>query len=820
MYICTYYNTGRRDLSDIENIIHIPDGICNNTLVVIVTMVTIYIQAAYVHPLCERETIGTHTHYAVPLERILEAALLDGYILHSDDKFLIHGPGGVGKSSLIAMFLNTVLELIRISTPVATQPIHLTPIRDVSTSRFTANWEKVNYDRLSRMIAHSSSQLYWRETGVGEEGERGEGGEEGERGEGGEEGERGEGGEEGERGEGGEGGEKGGESESATGSTEATQSQAALPVAKVHRQAQKTDVSKFASRFLSKVSKVFKKKLTTTLKDDPDNIKGLFAEFQRNLRDLLAESKGEKEALLTHSIYLVDSGGQPQFHDIISIFMPGLSGLVSVFKLSECFSAHGEVALYNMAGELINDPYESHYTHELEHVIREDLLAIQCEATRCGTEEMPNLAFVGTFLDEKNKCPEESPDEKDKRLHSIITEMLPPEMLKCVITDGPSLKQATFRINARTPTKRDFDAVGRLRAALMSRSRVRPRKLPLNWYGYEVALHRLMQELGRQVLSRKECEYVAHMLGFDTESLKAALHYLQQLNIIAYYDVLPGVVFGSSQVVLDKITELVRYSLRLKKGHCTTRGAERNFLQQGIVSLEFLSSPDFSKHYISQLFGPEEVLKVLISLLVVAKVGVREYIMPCVLEVSCIYPTPPVPDGNVLASFIVHFSKKSPMFGVYCCTTSSLMSDAGWRLLTEDGEVAQVARNSITFEMPMGYAGKVTILDPLSSYLEVTVQLPVHIAAKHSAKLYPEIRDTFLAAVKKAMKTLHYEERVPEVSFLCPEQSERCSVEPHIATVDGSQSSLICSLRPGSVCHPLTEEQRMWLPAAFGESTL
>ena len=638
------------------------------------------------------------------------------------------------------------------------------------------------------MIAYSSSQLYWREKGIDEEREEGEGEE------------------------------RGGESESATDSTEATPSQAALPAAKVHRPAQKTDIGKFASGFLSKLTKVFKKKLTTTLKDDPDNIKGLFAEFQSNLRDLIAESKGENEALLTHSIHLVDSGGQPQFHDIISIFMPGLSGLVSVFKLSECFSAHGEVALYNTAGELINEPYESHYTHE--HVIREDLLAIQCEASHCGTDEMPNLAFVGTYLDEKDKCPEESPEAKDERLHSIITELLPPEMLKCVITDGPSLRQATFRINARTPTKRDFDAVGRLRAALMSRSRVRPRKLPLNWYGYEVALHQLMQELGRQVLSRRECEYVAHMLGFDHESLKAALHYLQQLNIIAYYDVLPGVVFGSSQVVLDKITELVCYSLQLKKGHCTTGGAERNFLQQGIVSLEFLGSPDFSKHYINKLFGPEEVLKVLISLLVVAKVGAREYIMPCVLEVSCIYPTPPVPDGNVLASFIVHFSKKSPMFGVYCCTTSSLMSDAGWRLLTEGGEVAQVARNSITFEVPRGYAGKVTILDPLSSYLEVTVQLPVHVAAKHSERLYPDIRDTFLAAVKKAMKTLHYEARVPEVSFLCPEQSERCSVEPHVATVDGSQSSLTCSLSPGSVCHPLTEEQRMWLPAASGESTL
>ena len=151
--VCTYYNTGRRDLSDIENIIHIPEDICNNILMVIVTMVTIYIyiiiiiyiyrQHMCIHSVREKLLAHTHTHYAVPPELILEAALLDGYILHSDDKFLIHGPGGVGKSSLIAMFLNTVLQLIRISTPVAMQPIHLIPIRDVSTSRFTANWERV-----------------------------------------------------------------------------------------------------------------------------------------------------------------------------------------------------------------------------------------------------------------------------------------------------------------------------------------------------------------------------------------------------------------------------------------------------------------------------------------------------------------------------------------------------------------------------------------------------------------------------------------------------------------------------------------------------
>ena len=680
------------------------------------------------------------------------------------------------------MFLGTKRDLIRISTPVATEPLHLTPIRDVSTSTFTADWQRVNYERLSRMIAHTSNQMFirWEEERKEKK-------------------------------------EKKGKSEgvevSATESDESSLQAAYLSQPKVLRPSKEIDISALAGRFRSAVSNIFKKSLTTSLGDDPDNIEGFFTEFQQCLRYLMLESTKLKELLMSHSIRLVDSGGQPQFHDIVSIFIPELSGLISVFKLNEYLGVHGEVAFYE-EGMLTNDPYESHYTNE--QVIRHDLQVIQSEATRCGIEEMPNLAFVGTFLDQQDCCLE-TPDEKDERLHAIITEILPENMQQSVISSGGSLRQITFRINARNPSKEDFKKVDQLKQSLMGLSRAKSRNLPLKWHGYDVALHMLMEELKRYALSRKECEFIGYKLGFDAASLNAALDYLRQLNIIAYYDVLPNVIFGSSQVILDKITELVRYSLKLKKGQSALNGAQRKFVQQGIVSLQFLCSPDVNKHYIPELFQPEDLLKVLISQLVVSAVDMKEFIMPCVLEVSSIYPSPPIAEGNVCSSFILHFSKKSPMFGVYCCTISSLLSDAGWKLLTEGGDVVQVARNSFTFEVPMGLPGKLTFLDPISSYLEVILELPASVAAEHAVTLYPKVRDAFFTAIMKAMETLHYDVHVPEVSYLCPEQSSRCSVVPHLATVDDSQSFLKCSLKPSCVCFPLTEEQKIWLSNTVGE---
>ena len=129
-----------------------------------------------------------------------------------------------------------------------------------------------------------------------------------------------------------------------------------------------------------------------------------------------------QEVLFSHSIRIIDSGGQPQFHDLLSIFIPELSGLVSVFKLCEPLAVRGEVAFYK-DGEQTCAPYESHYTND--QVIRHDLQVIQSEAARCGIEHMPNLVFVGTHLDKYSpvSCAE-SPDQEYERLQGIITEMM------------------------------------------------------------------------------------------------------------------------------------------------------------------------------------------------------------------------------------------------------------------------------------------------------------------------------------------------------------------------------------------------------------
>ena len=719
------------------------------------------------------------------IKKHLKAALKDGYIPHKDDLFLIHGPGGVGKSSLVSMFLGKQRDLARVSTAIAEESINLCPVRDVSTSTFTGQWELVDIDRQVRMIAHTSQHLFEKEKDASpatntEEGQM-------------------------------------------TSSLKSDDDKHIVKDTFEHYSdhegrdqnptaflKSKKLLPRFASQLANKLSSLLKKSITKSLGDDPDNIDALLTGLQESLKDLMYEPKKFLDLMLYYSIRLLDSGGQPQFHEVVSIVLPAVTGIISVFKLSECLNVHGEVVFFK-DGVQSNGPYMSYLTNE--QVIRHNLLAIQAtqsDSSTRDTNELPNIAFVGTFLDQQDACTEETPDQKDELLHSMITEILPEDLQQCIISNGESLKHVTFRLNARTPSDNDYETARKLKDALMSKSHAKPKNLPLKWFCFEVALHKLMEKLERQTLSLQDCEFVGYKLGFDLPSLKECLSYLRELHIISFYDFLPNVIFGSCQVILDKITELILYSLELKKGNCPLQGTDRKFYQQGILSLDILQSKTCSKHY-NKHFTCDCLLGILQSLFIITEVGPGEYLMPCVLEVSQIYPSPPIIDSNIRSSFIIHFSKKSPMLGIYCCTISYLLTKAGWKLFSKGGEVVQVARNCVTFQMPQQLPGKLTFLDLLSSYLEVGVELPAIVAAEHSANLYHEIRETFVVAIRQAMQTLHYEARKPELSFLCPEQSFRCSILPHISIINTTGSFLTCSISPDAVVHPLTYDQKMWL---------
>ena len=513
-----------------------------------------------------------------------------------------------------------------------------------------------------------------------------------------------------------------------------------------------------------------------------------------------------KKAFKRDRITLIDTGGQPQFHEVLPIFMRGTSASMFTIKLSERLSDHPLIEYYNDNGNLVGTPYHSAYTNQqiLSHCMR--VIQAQSSQGLC-----PNTIFIGTHKDLENQSPE-SREEKNLK----ICEILLPAVREDAIFCSEEFKELIFPLNVRNPGPQEKEFAAKLRRLIVERSHVKPRQIPLRWNALELALQELMLELGRGVLTKAECFAVAQRYHFDEESFEEALEYLHSLNILFYYkDVLPEVMFCDPMVLLAKITELVEHCHRSPTDPSKltpTVGKLQKFHNQGIVTLELLSKKEFTSHYVPGVFGPEQLLKLFKKLLIVSQISEEEYIMPCLLPVAddlaLLSPSGSVP------SLLLYFPH-SPLVGVFCALAAYLLSEAKWKLLFNPSDLSpvKVDRNTIEFQVPGGLPGKIILTDSFSTYFQVSLHLPRNAPAALCSKVCPQIRDTIMVGLRKASTTLNYNNSVPQDAFLCYEHSDT-TTPPHATVVDSSRTLMTCSRNPAEVCTMLTEQHMVW----FGSS--
>ena len=371
------------------------------------------------------------------------------------------------------------------------------------------------------------------------------------------------------------------------------------------------------------------------------------------------------------------------------------------------------------------------------------------------------------------------------------------------------MKELIFAVNAKTPGPQERKIAAELRRVIVERSRVKPRRIPLRWHALELALQKLMLELGRGVLSKAEGLAVARRFHFTDESFEEALKYLDSLNILFYYkDVLPEVIFCDPQVLLDKVTELVEHSYRLQTAACrhvATEGKLRKFRDQGIVTLELLGKKEFRRHYVQGLFSPVELLRLFKKLLIVSQITEDEFLMPCLLQVT---QEPTLLALSSTVPSLLFYFPHSPLLGVFCALVAYLLSQAKWELLldTRSRSPVKLDRNTIYFKVPGDLPGKIILSDSFSTYFQVSIEKTPR---GLFSQVCPQIRDTILAGLRKASSALHYNNSVPKDAFFCFEHSTR-TVMPHASVVASSRTMMTCTLNPDEVFNTLTEEHLVW----------
>ena len=503
-----------------------------------------------------------------------------------------------------------------------------------------------------------------------------------------------------------------------------------------------------------------------------------------------------------------DSGGQPMYHEILPVFVSNtMFGMLTV-KLNEPLDSHPLVEYYTN-GKPIGKPFKSPFTHlqTFRHCMR--VLQSTSETGKC-----PKIAFIGTHKDLEHECKDENRREKERKLLSII----PPNMKDHVLFCDAKSRRLIFAINAKCPGDDDQAVLADLRYLMLCELQKLPRvRIPHRYFALEMAFQRLAKYQTKAILSKEECFKEATKFHFTRESFEDAMQYLVAHKLIMHYsELLPEVVFINSQVILDKITELVEHSLTLRAELPTQIQATRSVrgCQElelcGIITQGILSQ--FKSGYIPKLFEEDHLILLFKHLLIVAEVGEGKYLMSCLLEEEVIPHPLSFRASQVVAPLLFYFGEDGPKLGVYCCLLSALITEFKWKLLMEEGNPVQLSRNRARFTVPDNHPGFITITDSFTTFFHIEITFPSDIsqakALEVCEKVCPLIRETVLTGIRKASRRLNYNNSIPEAAFLCCNAKHQ-DTALHAATISSS-GLLTCTTHPASVFNEMTEEHKIW----------
>ena len=509
------------------------------------------------------------------------------------------------------------------------------------------------------------------------------------------------------------------------------------------------------------------------------------------LVQLVEKTEGSKRFLELQWIHFIDSGGQPQFHEVLPAFIRNTTATIFVMKLSERLDEHPMVELYDENGQLCGKRYR--------HALSNNQM-LQCcvqtihsrPSTREGTYS--KTLVVGTHRDLESSC-SESRAEKNKKLVDVLTPSLQDQLVYYRLES-----EVIFPINSKTPDEQDHQVCAMIRKQIEDKKYAPPPyKIPIGWFLLEQGIIKSSKE---GVISRTECLGIAAVLGINTEALTAALEYFDDLNIFLYYpSVLSKVLFSEPQVLLDKVTELVHfsYTLRSESPPVALEGKWLQFRDKGIVKLEMFRDERFSAHYIPDLFTPADLIKLFQHLLIIAPLSSTEYFMPSLLRMI----TPEevnkqlLPTSSSAAPLLVHFPAGCVQNGVFCALVVYLISVSGWKFAK--GNPLCVSRNCVCFQLP-GKPLCITLVDSFT-FFELHVKAPNTMYPE----LCPMIRIAIFSGLKAAAESLRYNNSTPVPAFVCTE----CSSSPHAATIDDQGCYLTCTVSTNFM--PLTKKHTVWL---------
>ena len=549
--------------------------------------------------------------------------------------------------------------------------------------------------------------------------------------------------------------------------------------------------------------------------DESSNIASLMEKAIGEIHSFL--ESGNHEEVGSNWISLIDSGGQPHFHNILPLFVRDISAALYVLRLSDTLNYCPEIG-YFMDGELQAPTFTSPFS--IKDNFKFLIQSVLSHSKNC------KLVIIGTHHD-KIKDQNETLQYKNDCLY----ELLPQNVRERTKIYKASEKSVIYPINAVTcdpeyesERKRIVSLI--LKAIQPNAGEQYPLEIPvpIRWYVFLFILMKIAEH-SKSIVNIQQCRAAANLSNISENEIQRALKFFQKHLILHYYpDILPGVVFCDTQIIFEIITKLVEYAAGYRRGEPIENvdGEWMDFLNKGTFKeslLDKLLHKDFNHH-----FGPKELIVMLEYLLLAVKIndlsksGTRYY-MPSLLRLKSAEELKSeratLIQDNKLIPLVVKFENGWPCCGIFTSLQVFLIKKLGWNF-TKDEKLINLNVVKMLHTM---LSCSIILIDSLT-------HIEVYILKSSIEPLPPYFRigKEIAEGIVAACKTLHYDDETPQVAFLCPDSElfkvgvisqtvpeSSQLVEQHLANVSPELDPTFMRCPNTEDCHSLEASHKQWI---------
>ena len=515
----------------------------------------------------------------------------------------------------------------------------------------------------------------------------------------------------------------------------------------------------------------------------------------------------------TMTIFYTDTGGQPEFQEVLPALVAGPTIFLLIFSLAKglaCLGTTYTVTYRASDGESV--PYESSFT--VKEVFLQCLSSIASyhnalsrdvallDSNTLVKTRVPPLSVLAVATHKDLLVDEEEVRKIDEELRAAVeqTSLHKSECIEYCPYEDDQLIIPVDNYNEEN----DSNAVKKAIQIIIRRKQGKesPYKVefPVPWLALQLCLRHLPQS----IITYEECIDIAKQCNVSSKDLPKCLWFLHhKTGTIRYYHgikVLKDYIVVKPDVIFKAVSKLITNTFTHEKALIPEVMA---FKRLGLFKRDTLEQ--IFKNQSELQINCDVFLALLEHLNILGPVhdpnpefSDYDYFLPCAL----VHAPEPLSSEDQLDPLLVLFKGGFVPKGVFSALLVYLLREKEWVIQCDNCE-PRLYRNQVYF-----YTDNVDINCPVS-LKAIATHFEIHIESRQASSFWHKICQIIEIGISNVCKHLRYDDSfcTHQFGFYC-DHPDCASKDKHIAKVDSTKKNMTCDLTNRT--YPVNKDREHW----------